>query len=313
MYTTPFQFDNYSGSLFGDPTSNLISNLVWAILLILQVVGMALVFEKAGNKWWKALIPFYCEWTEVEIAQVPKSWFWILIGTLVGGIVVLVMGFISLVVAVAVGVTSFMGPNVGLMVLSFILLAVGFILLTAFLIVYTLILYHLARAFGKGLGFTIGLLLAPWVFWMILGLNSKMQYDPTRIPPSGPLAQESQKQAVLHQQTAFGQAQASTQTQVSPHGQTFYPPAVAGNPYGQTLTGQGHTAYGQPSQSGQVGQQAYNQQVSAAPENPDSGRLSKGAVIGFVLLIIVPLLACCILGSYALELAGQANPGEFTW
>jgi hypothetical protein len=43
-------------------------------------------------------------------------------------------------------------------------------------------LYDLARSFGKGMGFTFGLMVLPFVFWPILGFGSAQYRGPVAHP-----------------------------------------------------------------------------------------------------------------------------------
>ena len=40
--------------------------------------------------------------------------------------------------------------------------------------------YQLSRAFGEGVALTIGLFLVPWLFYLILGFSSRMQFHGNR-------------------------------------------------------------------------------------------------------------------------------------
>lgn len=52
--------------------------------------------------------------------------------------------------------------------LLFLLMLIPFVNIVVAIITY----YKLAKAFGHGIGFTIGLLLIPWIFFLILGFGS---------------------------------------------------------------------------------------------------------------------------------------------
>ncbi|MCL2606797.1 MAG: DUF5684 domain-containing protein [Coriobacteriia bacterium] len=131
---------------------------------IAQIAGMGLAFRKAGDSWWKAIIPIYDVYTQTKIAKAPMSWFWIMLGTIFGGCFIIGIGT---GMALAVDPT---GTDVGGAALVLILLGTAATLAGA---VYSLMIsYRLVRAFGKGVGFFIGLLLFAPIFWLILGLDS---------------------------------------------------------------------------------------------------------------------------------------------
>lgn len=49
-------------------------SILYLVLLVAIIVGMWKVFEKAGEKGWKSLIPFYSTWVLFEIAGKPGWW-----------------------------------------------------------------------------------------------------------------------------------------------------------------------------------------------------------------------------------------------
>jgi len=137
--------------------------------------GAALAFNKAGEKWWKALIPIYNIWVEAEIGQSPPSWFWIQFAAPIVG------GFLLAVGSVLVSIGMFDFDSV-MAPVGFFVMFLGFAVMVAGLGYYGRILYNFARCFGKGSGFAVGLLLLPPIFWLVLGLDNSLQYR----PPSGP-------------------------------------------------------------------------------------------------------------------------------
>jgi len=135
-----------------------------SIAAILQIVGMALVFRKADEGWWKAIIPIYDIYIQAKIGKAPLSWFWIVLAAIVGGT------FLSIVGAVIAGAVS---PGIfGLLVMF-----VGIVVILVGAAFSIMISYRLVLAFGKGVGFLIGLIFLPTFFWLILGLDSS-EYQP---------------------------------------------------------------------------------------------------------------------------------------
>lgn len=53
----------------------LIIFLIALILFILPAIGMHKLFQKAGEKGWKAWVPLYNTWVMLDIAKRPKHWF----------------------------------------------------------------------------------------------------------------------------------------------------------------------------------------------------------------------------------------------
>lgn len=117
--------------------------LIWYIL---RIVGYWKVFTKAGEAGWKSIIPIYNVFVQYKFTWNTK-FFWLLIvleviGNLIGG----------------------NGEGI-LYVISIILLLAG-------AIIYIMQLNNLSKAFGHGVGFTIGLIFLEPIFTMILGFGS---------------------------------------------------------------------------------------------------------------------------------------------
>ncbi|MCR4693924.1 MAG: DUF5684 domain-containing protein [Pseudobutyrivibrio sp.] len=128
------------------------------VFLALMAVGRWKVFTKMGEKGWKGIIPFYSGYLMYK-----RTWdtifFWMyLVLNVVGSLLsrVVRMGFMPLAVGQIVSYLSSMLVVLGL-------------------IVNVVMLRNLARAFGKGWGFTIGLVLLNPIFIFILGM-SESQY-----------------------------------------------------------------------------------------------------------------------------------------
>ena len=106
--------------------------IVYIAVAVLMVIGMWKMFAKAGRPGWGAIIPVYNLYLLVEIAG--KPWWFFLI---------MILG----------GFIPFVGPIVSL--------------------VFTiLVMIGLAQSFGKGTGFTVGLILLQPIFILILGFGS---------------------------------------------------------------------------------------------------------------------------------------------
>lgn len=106
--------------------------MIAAIPLILMIVAMVKIFSKAGKPGWHSIIPILNGWQMCVIAGKP-GW-WSIVMVLVGAIPI-VGAIVSLVMAVMV----FNG---------------------------------LSKNFGKGTGFTVGLVLLGPIFMLILAFGS---------------------------------------------------------------------------------------------------------------------------------------------
>ncbi len=113
---------------------------------ILMIVGYWRIFTKAGQAGWKSIIPIYNGYVGYEIAWKP------------------VMFWCSLVLGIVAGVCYVVGGSL--------LGVIGIIASLAAGIVYIVFNYKLAKAFGKGVGFAVGLLFLPFIFLLILGFGS---------------------------------------------------------------------------------------------------------------------------------------------
>ncbi len=103
------------------------SGIAWIIylaLIIAVIAGWWMMFEKAGEDGWKAIIPIYNLIVLLKI--VGREWWWVLL---------------------------FLIPFVGL-------------------VIWIIVALDLAKAFGRGTGFAIGLIFLAPIFVLILGFGS---------------------------------------------------------------------------------------------------------------------------------------------
>jgi len=105
--------------------------ILYLAIIVIMVVGMWKVFEKAGKPGWAAIIPIYNMIVLIEIVGKPMIW-----------------------------------------ILWLIIPCVNF--------VFVVWLYNLvAKSFGKSEGFTVGMLIFPYIFWPILGFGSATYLGPS--------------------------------------------------------------------------------------------------------------------------------------
>ena len=120
--------ENYNSSPFHF-SAGLIS--FWLVLVVISLVGMWKMFEKAGKPGWAAIIPIYNTIVLLEIVGKPVWWF-----------------------------------------LLFLIPCVNFVF-----IIWTYNL--LSKSFGKGEGFTVGLVLLNPIFVCILGFGDAVYHGPS--------------------------------------------------------------------------------------------------------------------------------------
>lgn len=132
----------------------LIFAFVWWIL---QIIANWNIFTKASEAGWKSLIPIYGDYVSYKIAW-QTSYFWL-----------------NFILGILLSYVSNANLNES-MFLSLIVILLK-IALTVINIMYCV---KLARAFGRGIGFAIGLILLQPIFLLILGFGSDQYYGADR-------------------------------------------------------------------------------------------------------------------------------------
>ncbi len=112
--------------------------LVWTII---QIIAWWKIFTKAGEKGWKSIIPIYNQVVLYRISGVTP---WL---------------FLAVIILAALSVIP----------------VVGLIFLLAALVISIYQTHMLSKAFGKGVGYTLGLLFLNPIFILILAF-SKIKY-----------------------------------------------------------------------------------------------------------------------------------------
>lgn len=129
-----------------------------SIFIILELVGKWQVFRKMGIAPWKCLIPYYSTYVAYRaVWSVQFFWAW-------------------LVLELA---SSFL-PSPFALELRFLVRLIAFVVLVLLTVCNVLFCYQLSRAFGEGIAFTVGLFLITWIFYLILGFSSRMQFRGNR-------------------------------------------------------------------------------------------------------------------------------------
>jgi len=118
--------------------------LMWYVF---EVVADWRIFQKAGQGGWKSLIPVYSNYIRCKISWRPL-WFWVS----------------AALFAASVALGCFTGKSVVLDGLALAVTGISVLIRVAGL-------YHLARAFDRGVAFTAGLVLFRPLFILILGLG----------------------------------------------------------------------------------------------------------------------------------------------
>lgn len=126
---------------------------------VIQVIANWRIFSKAGEKGWKSIIPFYNLYVQYKLVWTMDK-FWKAMGLLAGS---------SLLGTIGSGMLE---NSTGIAML---LLVVALVLTILYAIIDIKHLNRLARSFGYGTGFTVGLVLLNPIFILILGFG-KCQY-----------------------------------------------------------------------------------------------------------------------------------------
>ena len=152
--------------IFAGMTMMLMS--VGIVLWVLLIIAHWRMFTKAGEEGWKAIIPVYSDFVLFKIVWNTKS-FWIYFGAAIATVLINVLG--GQYVVVDGQIVSAAQGNFFVGLLSFIS--------SLILLLYTILLQiKTALAYGKGIGFAVGLLLLPNIFTLILGFGSAEYLGP---------------------------------------------------------------------------------------------------------------------------------------
>lgn len=140
------------------------------IYYVLLVIASWKIFKKAGEPGWKSIIPFYNAYILFKIVNL-KGWFW---GILCASIaIIFVMAIDGTTETFQMSEEELNAYNWGEHPLTVVSLVIYAIVSLCGEIIYS---YRTSKAFGHGIAFTIGLLILPPIFWLILGFDSS-KYD----------------------------------------------------------------------------------------------------------------------------------------
>ena len=120
----------------------LVLVLVWYVI---RVIAGWKIFTKAGEAGWKSIIPFYNVWVEYKLIWDPR------------------MFFVALALAILVSLGQI--PNMVVAVIA-VVASIGMLVFNA------IACSKLAKAFGRGTGFAVGLFFLEPIFRVILGFGS---------------------------------------------------------------------------------------------------------------------------------------------
>ena len=138
---------------------------VFAIIFyVLLIIAGWRILKKAGEAGWKILIPIYGIYMLYKIVDM-KGWFWL---NFVISIVTSVLSAIA-----SDDLTAYNNNTITLGQSPLLITATIFAVLSLIIMIITDIVYahRTSKAFGHGIGFTIGLIFLPNIFWFIIAFG----------------------------------------------------------------------------------------------------------------------------------------------
>lgn len=147
----------------------LIFLLFYLAIVILLIVSIWRVYEKAGEAGWKCLIPFYSTYVMLRFTGRPTKWMWYIFLPMLFYMPAYFLLLLDMQGAI------YMAPMV---VVALILLMLSMI--TVMMVFNILIYTALCDRFGISKWFTLGLVLMPIIFWPILAFGDYTYTAPVK-------------------------------------------------------------------------------------------------------------------------------------
>ena len=159
----------------------LFSSVVMPVT-VFELICKCFAVKKTGNPWWTQLIPLYSYYILFKTGKKPKL-FWLYVPFHILTYYLLLMRGLFWIVSTTVHVilagtmtyelVGLIGNDgAGWLPIVVVMLMISIAALTLSVILCE----SIAKAFGKGSWFGIGLLLVPVVFWAIIAFDSSVQY-----------------------------------------------------------------------------------------------------------------------------------------
>jgi hypothetical protein len=144
------------------------------LIAIITIISTWKIFSKAGEPGWTSLIPIYNVYIMTKIAKVSMVYFGLILLSLVTSIGV--SAGISKIVDDIAGVVSFLA--------------------------YCVIVYNIAKQFGKGIGYTLGLIFLPFIFYPMLAFGGSVYQGSGVASTSAPQTPEPNTIGSLYHNTS---------------------------------------------------------------------------------------------------------------
>ena len=130
---------------------------------ILLLVARWFVFKKCHRPGWEGIIPFYGDYILCKVSGTDTKWAIVYIASMV--VLYTTNGISSII-------DKQLNNNIGTIIVLFVGL-IGFIAVIASFVASYMINNNLAKKFGEGTGYAIGLTFLPFVFFPIIGFGKK--------------------------------------------------------------------------------------------------------------------------------------------
>ena len=157
-------------------------------VMVLTIVASWIMYAKAGEHGWAAIVPFYSSYVKFRIAGKQKLFWGYLVASIasIAGCILLMYEIIAS--GLSVMTSSYMGSyydstygyagnrigaHMGMLIFALILIIVAMI---AALVMNILCCVGLSHAFGKGAGFACGLIFLNVIFVCIIAFNKNIVY-----------------------------------------------------------------------------------------------------------------------------------------
>ena len=157
-------------------------------VMVLTIIASWIMYAKAGEHGWAAIVPFYSSYVRFKIAGKKKLFWGYLVATI--GIIVgcIILMYEIIASGLSVMTSSYMGSyydstygyagsrigaHMGMLIFAVILIIAAMIVA---LVMSILCCVGLSHAFGKGAGFACGLIFLNVIFVCIIAFNKKIVY-----------------------------------------------------------------------------------------------------------------------------------------
>ena len=157
-------------------------------VMVLTIIASWIMYAKAGEHGWAAIVPFYSSYVRFKIAGKKKLFWGYLVATI--GIIVgcIILMYEIIASGLSVMTSSYMGSyydstygyagsrigaHMGMLIFAVILIIAAMIVA---LVMSILCCVGLSHAFGKGAGFACGLIFLNVIFICIIAFNKKIVY-----------------------------------------------------------------------------------------------------------------------------------------